>query len=284
VSFAVPMTLPERDDAHPAVASVWARARIAGLSRSLLHARDAGGEAADLRERITTIALEHHLMSPYTAFVAVDTTRVTAGGRGAEVAVPVEVPEGVRAPRGLAGAVMGIGSGVGYGYGGLGASTSVVIVDLHTIERSSPRADVYRASPVVTGYGRADGMLPTRVARVPEVIPGQAVVRGSLDKEMIRRVIRRHANQVKHCYDLELQKDHKLEDRLVLRLTIAADGHVSAAEIVEADQHNLAIGACLTGLARDWSFPAVRGGGDTIVSYPYVFTRAQPIPYAERRE
>src|SRR6185369_15712608 len=93
VSFQVPVTLPERDEARPAVGSVWARARIAELSRQLLRLRDGDPEAAGLRERITAIALEHHLISAYTAFVAVDTARVTEGGRGSEVAVPVEVPE-----------------------------------------------------------------------------------------------------------------------------------------------------------------------------------------------
>ena len=111
VTFQLPVSLPERDEARPAVASVWARARIAELSRRLLHARDGDAEVAGLREQITAIALEHHLMSPYTAFVAVDTTRVTEGGPGTEVAVPVEVPQGVRRPNAI---------GEAYGVGGLG--------------------------------------------------------------------------------------------------------------------------------------------------------------------
>ena len=97
VSFQLPVSLPERDEARPEVASVWARARIAELSRDLLRAGgDAPAAASDLRERITSIALQHKLMSAYTAFVAVDTTRVTAGGPATPVAVPVEVPQGVR--------------------------------------------------------------------------------------------------------------------------------------------------------------------------------------------
>lgn len=35
-------------------------------------------------------------MSAYTAFVAVDSTRQTAGDHGVTVAVPVPVPDGVR--------------------------------------------------------------------------------------------------------------------------------------------------------------------------------------------
>ena len=45
-----------------------------------------------------------------------------------------------------------------------------------------------------SGYGRGAGGLGGRRARAPDVIPGQANVRGSLDKEIIRRIIRRHIN------------------------------------------------------------------------------------------
>ena len=42
------------------------------------------------------MALDYGLMSAYTAFVAVDSSRVTDGDHGTTVAVPVPVPDGVR--------------------------------------------------------------------------------------------------------------------------------------------------------------------------------------------
>ena len=42
------------------------------------------------------MALEYGLMSAYTAFIAVDSSRQTAGDHGVTVTVPVPVPEGVR--------------------------------------------------------------------------------------------------------------------------------------------------------------------------------------------
>jgi hypothetical protein len=40
--------------------------------------------------------MDYNLMSPFTAFVAVDALRRTAGDYGTTVAVPVPVPDGVR--------------------------------------------------------------------------------------------------------------------------------------------------------------------------------------------
>src|SRR6185369_192164 len=77
VRFDVPVTLPDQDAARPAIASVWARQRIAELSRRLVRKADPG-----LEHEILALALEHHILSPYTAFVAVDDSRVTAGGAG----------------------------------------------------------------------------------------------------------------------------------------------------------------------------------------------------------
>ncbi|MHC4316818.1 MAG: hypothetical protein ACYSW3_30625 [Planctomycetota bacterium] len=42
------------------------------------------------------VALEYSLMSAYTAFVAVDSSRITEGDHGVTVDVSVPVPDGVR--------------------------------------------------------------------------------------------------------------------------------------------------------------------------------------------
>ena len=82
------ITLPVDLDAaqtHPGIASVWARKQIEQLSSQ--------GEAEGA---VTEVALSYHLMSAYTAFVAVDSSRRTAGNHGISVNVPVPVPDGVR--------------------------------------------------------------------------------------------------------------------------------------------------------------------------------------------
>ncbi|MEO1171478.1 MAG: VWA domain-containing protein, partial [Myxococcota bacterium] len=86
----IPVALPERAE-RPAVASLWARTKIRDYSDEETQC----GECR--RDAITEIALEHQLMSKYTAFVAVDRENVA---RGAEeklipVAQRLPLPEGV---------------------------------------------------------------------------------------------------------------------------------------------------------------------------------------------
>ena len=93
VAVDVPVDLTDGRAQCKGISSVWARAKIADLSNQLTHVNDPHGELAGT---IRQVALDHGLMSAYTAFVAVDSRTRTAGGHGTTVSVPVPVPEGVR--------------------------------------------------------------------------------------------------------------------------------------------------------------------------------------------
>jgi Ca-activated chloride channel family protein len=84
---------PNADDEHKAVAKVWARMRIADLADQLTWDN---ANAKDLAGDIFGTAMEHGLMSAYTAFVAVDASQVTAGIGSKTVPVAVPVPDGVK--------------------------------------------------------------------------------------------------------------------------------------------------------------------------------------------
>jgi Ca-activated chloride channel family protein len=83
--------VPMKSAAHPGIACVWARKRIEDLATQATY-----NASSALPTQIKQVALEYGLMSAYTAFVAVDSTQITAGDHGVTVAVPVPVPEGVR--------------------------------------------------------------------------------------------------------------------------------------------------------------------------------------------
>lgn len=123
-----------------------------------------------------------------------------------------------------------------------------------------------------SGYGRGAGGLGGRRAHAPDVIPGQANVRGSLDKEIIRRIIRRHINEVKYCYESELAKKAELSGRISVQFTIAATGQVIASVLQSSTMGNLKVENCVTQAVRRWEFPKPLGGGIVIVSYPFNFT------------
>ena len=87
-------SLPVAVDAgrrHGGIETVWARREIADLADRSIYET-----GTDLPAAIRTVALEHNLMSAYTAFVAVDSMSKTPGDHGVTVAVPVPVPDGVR--------------------------------------------------------------------------------------------------------------------------------------------------------------------------------------------
>ncbi|MHC4580967.1 MAG: hypothetical protein ACYS14_05880, partial [Planctomycetota bacterium] len=70
---------------------VWARKKIETLGNLATYDSN-----PDLPGEIKQVALEYGLMSSYTAFIAVDSSRKTEGDHGITVAVPVPVPDGVR--------------------------------------------------------------------------------------------------------------------------------------------------------------------------------------------
>jgi Ca-activated chloride channel homolog len=91
ISWRVPAIANEGPLASKSLPIVWARMKIADLSDHAL--LDRSGELAGA---IRQVALDFGLMSDYTAFVAVDASRVTEGKQGTTVPVAVPVPDGVK--------------------------------------------------------------------------------------------------------------------------------------------------------------------------------------------
>jgi outer membrane biosynthesis protein TonB len=99
-------------------------------------------------------------------------------------------------------------------------------------------------------------------------------VRGALDKEIIRRVIRRHINEVKFCYEKELTKNPDLYGRVMVQFTIAGTGAVVASVVQQSTMNNPSVDECIAGSVRRWEFPKPQGGGIVVVSYPFVLKSA----------
>jgi TonB family protein len=124
------------------------------------------------------------------------------------------------------------------------------------------------------GWGPGVGGLRTRHAGVPDALPGIASVRGSLDKEIIRRIVRRNINQVRYCYQDALVRRPSLEGRLVTQFTIAPNGRVLAAVVQSSTLKEVSVEACVVNAIKRWEFPAPNGGGLVMVSYPFSFAPA----------
>jgi hypothetical protein len=108
-----------------------------------------------------------------------------------------------------------------------------------------------------------------RTSSGPEVVDGKADIKGSLDKDIIRRVIRRAKPGIRFCYEQALQSNPSLIGKIKISFVIAPNGAVSSAAPSKSLDNDL--DACVTRKISQLSFPAPQGGGTVSVTYPFIF-------------
>lgn len=154
----------------------------------------------------------------------------------------------------------------GPGNGGGGSATDAIACGANCYNTIGDR----RGDPTV-GY---NFRRPVLTKRKPDVVPpprGSITVKGGLDKELIRREIRRHLNEVRYCYQHELQARPELSGRVVIGFTIAGTGQVVSSNVHQSTMNNTAVESCLTKAFMRWSFPRPANNGIVIVTYPFTF-------------
>lgn len=84
-------------------------------------------------------------------------------------------------------------------------------------------------------------------------------------------VVRRYAAGIQFCYDNQLKKEPGLRGKLVVSLTVLANGAVSEAQVVQDNLGSSSVTDCVLAQIRTWKFPAIEHG---VVSFktPFVFT------------
>lgn len=179
-------------------------------------------------------------------------------------------------PMSAMGALMGDQIGSNFGFGGLGlrgtgrggggtGEGTIGLGNLGTIGHGG-------GGGTGSGYGRGAGGLRGREARVPRIRSGTADVRGSLSREVIRRVIQRHINEVRFCYEQELNARPDLEGRVMVSFIIAPTGAVQTASVGNSTISNARVEGCIVQAVQRWTFPAPDGGGVVGVNYPFVLS------------
>lgn len=107
---------------------------------------------------------------------------------------------------------------------------------------------------------------------VPEVRQAKATVKGKLDADIVRRIVRAHINEVRSCYNAGLAKNPKLAGRVVIDFVIISTGKVRDAKVAESTLSDANVGTCIERALERWTFPKPRGGGEVGVSYPFVLS------------
>ena len=153
----------------------------------------------------------------------------------------------------------GLGSrGSGLGGGG----TAEGLGGLGTKGRGSGRS----------GYGSGGGNFGAKGEGGIGRVGGDPIILGALDKSLIDAVIKRHMNQIRYCYQRELNKNPNIGGKITIKFVIAKDGSVSKASVKSSTMGNSAVESCITGRFMRFQFPEPKGGGIVIVSYPFIFS------------
>ena len=120
-----------------------------------------------------------------------------------------------------------------------------------------------------------------RVARpvIPRIGCG-ARMTGDRDKNMIRRRIRQRHDQIRHCYQKRLLRDHRLAGEIRVGFTIAADGSVHEPYLASSSIGSHQVEQCVLDVVRSIRFsPVPLPSYWTQVNYP--FTLRAPLDVDE---
>ncbi len=103
---------------------------------------------------------------------------------------------------------------------------------------------------------------------------GRTRISGGLPREVVGRYIQRYRSRFKYCYQNELSRNPNLYGKVTTHFTISGNGRVSEAQAIRTTLNNTNVEQCLLRAIRSISFPPPRGGGEVIVTYPFLFSTA----------
>ncbi len=91
------------------------------------------------------------------------------------------------------------------------------------------------------------------------------------DRDLVLKVVRRHQNEIRFCYESELAQAPDLAGKVTVAWTIGATGAVESAQIAESGLSNERVEACIVQRVKRWTFPEPQGGQEVAITFPWVF-------------
>jgi Ca-activated chloride channel family protein len=252
---------------------LWARRRVATIED-----HDTG-PAADAA--VLALGLRHRLLTSQTSFVVVDSAARGAVATDA-VVQPALAPAGTVYAQGHGSLGLGSASLGTVGAGGRGAGAAALGFDSNIgLRGGGPGLGLRGVGAGGGGAGgggagggdrKGIGGLGGAGARV-DVTATQGVpqVLGALDPEVVRRIVRAHAGQIRSCFETALSSSPGLRGKVVMNWVVGSDGRVRQVQVGQSQLQSDAVERCLATTIRSWSFPKPRGGGLVVVEYPFTF-------------
>lgn len=104
-------------------------------------------------------------------------------------------------------------------------------------------------------------------------IPSETVVLGSMDPDVIRRILMDNLPKFRFCYQSELERsgDEKTQGVIKLNFVIGASGNVTQAGVDDSSNLPGGVKRCVVSVLRGIQFPSPMGGGTVEVKQPMNF-------------
>lgn len=157
--------------------------------------------------------------------------------------------------------IIGAASGVSTGSG-----------SIKTAQIATNQGSLVGAAEGVLDNSKGSGGLSSKKTIYTAGIPSETVVLGSMDPDIIRKILLDHVPQFRFCYQKEIERaGADVSGAVILDFTIGATGHVSQAGLAQASTLPTEVKKCVLGVLKGINFPAPLGGGKVGVKQPMNF-------------
>lgn len=135
--------------------------------------------------------------------------------------------------------------------------------------RPADSAPVPGSPPAEASERKDSKTLDDAGAPVPGMGDGpEPIIQGNLDRDIIRRVVRSHVDDVRDCYNAGLRNNAALGGTLTIDFTIDARGRVKQSKPADGGEFDdPKVAQCIADAIGGWEFPET--GGEVTVSYPF---------------
>jgi TonB family protein len=113
---------------------------------------------------------------------------------------------------------------------------------------------------------------PIKVDRDPD---GTKLLGDGLSMELVGDHMARRWSNFKYCYSRQLDRDPNMWGKVTVNFTIGKNGRVGEAQVITSSLNNVNVEECVLRTIRRIIFPRPQGGGEVIVTYPFLFTTTQ---------
>ena len=123
----------------------------------------------------------------------------------------------------------------------------------------------------VNGMRKSGAGYGGRAKGVPRVRVGTATLGRGLDKDIVRRIVRAHINEIRYCYNQTLLREPSTKGGLTIDFTISATGSVPRAKIKDRGDLPRPLADCINTTVKRWKFPRPTDHRAIDVRYPITF-------------